>query len=798
MSTSPNDRSALGFDIKRPEEVYNAYHQKFIHEFTFNLGHQYLREESAPQNPLYNVVDSLSSAPSSAVISRPEESKSPQNPLSNVEDSFHPTSLSSAPSSAVISRPKESKSPQKTPALQKTMSEPYNPYACLENLGDDAGPSPSNQPIKYAHSRTCSNYSLDSSSEHGSSSDEDYFDEDYSDEDPGSSDLNISCVSAISTSNLNPDYEISKENNRRIHIKDIKDRFNIQDPKYKELQTVFRHGRLFINETYAYFKAIGVGYLDHLCRTSTHSNALNQFISNLESKSGYYKLSIQSEDNRNLLIYMLNQLAAERSIDSLDDYYSHTEFMEAYINELQNITYNSMVKMKVKQNILESFEENELEPKDVLKYIGNALKVLIFTHSTHDTQPKKFNFKDYSFVMNLIVSSRFKACLLYYNYLNGEDTRVPTNKNKYKCKDCGLLPHETYFFKVNGDTCQRCHFDRDNKQTRQGQGRARPSTPQQEEKKTKFNLPTKEEQSQGPTHECDGCRDTVPIKLLMKYCSNPHILCEKCVIISNKRVKCIICNPQPTRPESKRQEPTRGEPTNRPNQFKPQTFQKLCMLCKCEKATKFLKCKHLFCAQCLKEHIDNQILNTPLSVHIQAGLVSITCPISTCGKFISSNIFYPMITQSTKKTYDSIISILPKENCSKCNAPKLLPHLIDLQCHKFCMHCMIEYFDDKLNRGKVNFKCIRGCYHDFKVFELRKLMKPNQYSKYQKIKSGNKSRDQVQECPGCDKKFFNIQTYQKFKCNECDSKFCGDCGKVYKIRGKYREGEHRPGCSFFS
>ncbi len=547
-----------------------------------------------------------------------------------------------------------------------------------------------------------------------------------------------------------------------------------------------------------------------------------------------------------------------------------------------------MLEENVHTNLLESFRNNTLEPKDYLKFIGNALGVIIFTHSLHTSKPKFFKSENYSLVINLIAKRNQAACLLYYNYQNGEDVNATTNKDKYRCKKCRSLPHEAYFAVINGDLCQRCHNSgvksgefkgnleetpRKRGQSRAKNGRRRNSSryskdkegrrkknpaeskgsspklhPEPEDSKFKKqpeefqrenqalnndlqpnhtkpiirnredhrknpkpkvykpaliqgpnptqipNFPAASPQSipspkipqrnqpakasqvpQALIHECDGCKVPTPINLLHKYCDSDHILCEKCVIISNKKHACLSC-----------------ELLISESQL---SSIKICSLCSQRNPTQDLKCRHSLCTTCLQNHISNQILNIPLSTHIQAGEVRISCPVSGCGQTISNKIFYPLIPPSILDTYKSVLSLLPRNICPKCNLSK--QNLTDLGCHKICKNCVLNYFDVKLSRKEVYFGCMMGCEHSYTVQELNKLMSDKQRAKYQKISAGNPHVSQAKECPGCDKEYYNITGFYKFKCKKCNSKFCGDCGTVWKIHGQHRRGGHEPACKFY-
>ena len=78
---------------------------------------------------------------------------------------------------------------------------------------------------------------------------------------------------AIGINDLNQNIALS-DANKRIIIAKVRTHFHMPDPKFTEISSVFNSGRVFMKESAAYLKAIGVGFLDHLCRKSTHSNTL--------------------------------------------------------------------------------------------------------------------------------------------------------------------------------------------------------------------------------------------------------------------------------------------------------------------------------------------------------------------------------------------------------------------------------------------------------------------------------------------------------------------------------------------
>lgn len=243
----------------------------------------------------------------------------------------------------------------------------------------------------------------------------------------------------------------------------LSERISLSQIKSNKLIPSFSSVRSFQFSSDALFEAIGIGYLEHLCRASTSASILHSFIQSLTSAQALLSPSQEFQNAKDLLLSVLTILLnkkkyGEHLTQQLEDIISHPDFMTAYTILLKELTAHQMAVNDLSE--YSSFISTGKNPSiDIMSNsLGKALNVLISIHNLDAGNSKEYGGENSECVIHIVVvwNNREFIQLLYFRYQEEEDSKQIPSDREFTCLKCGQLPHHCYFPKDLDRCCRSC------------------------------------------------------------------------------------------------------------------------------------------------------------------------------------------------------------------------------------------------------------------------------------------------------------------------------------------------------
>ena len=212
--------------------------------------------------------------------------------------------------------------------------------------------------------------------------------------------------------------------------------------------------------------------------------------------------------------------------------------------------------------------------------------------------------------------------------------------------------------------------------------------------------------------------------------------------------------------------------------LEPLSMEKMssCRKCRTKKFERYiiaLECKHNYCQECLKDHIQFEL-------RYSNGRVS--CPYYNCREPISIEIRDQIIPQGYAKDDKSIKSNeTPSSSshgrriCNICNYSDTVVFITRLDCnHSICIDCLKKYLDYKIDFDLIKRKGIECCVCDIRISDetIKKVVDPVTYNQYIS-KMGTRFNIRVK----CPKNHRTVPHRKNTECEKCRINFCVVCKK---------------------
>jgi hypothetical protein len=495
---------------------------------------------------------------------------------------------------------------------------------------------------------------------------------------------------------------------------------------------LFSHKRC-IKSAFDPFLAIGIAYLEHICRSSCPSSCLDTFIFNLESDSGLFQALPRHFKSRTSLITYLKMLllslknGADLS-EELNDYYKHSYFLQDYTTELRHILANSLFNHDIPKGyrVINRAPTQEIYYQQFSHILG--IKIVLY-----DENYEEIKFQYNKNVVIYMRKDHENIEIFYLKYQIYPDTSIII------CEKCKKPPHETEFSILASSVCKKCL----NKTTKKSAACSHCL------KKFK-NAELKQVLGICNGNMCDKCiRQTVErgrCDKCIERTARCYICKKSCTIdqIGNRDMcKCVICKAceRVIKAFGESNCPYCGD-DERENKGKCSVCDGFYVKADIQK----LSCEHLVCKICLVNLLSNKeatkicyICDTVINKNLQ-NLLLVSyyhalfddallecdicmeklpkirtnkgdCPHIFCDNCLShqlsNDIHHCFICSSAFPTSFYKKLKTHKPNCSKCGMPN--PELVTMPCGpSVCEECFKSYITHhhSLNPGKFSIPCI--------------------------------------------------------------------------------------------
>lgn len=504
--------------------------------------------------------------------------------------------------------------------------------------------------------------------------------------------------------------------------------------KLNEPNLLFSHKRC-IQSPFEPFLAIGIAYLEHICRSSRPSSCLNTFIFNLESNFGLFQTLPRNSKSRNSLITYLKMLSLSLKNGSdlseeLSDYYKHSYFLQDYTTELRHILANYLFNNHTPKayRVINRAPTQEIYYQEFSHILG--IKIVLY-----DENYEEIKFQYNKNVVLYMRKDHENIEIFYLKY------HINPNTSILLCEKCKKPPHETEFPILPSSVCKRCLIKSNKK-----------SSPCTHCLKKFKNTELKQVLGICKGNMCDECiRQTVEKgscdkcieRTLRCYiCKKSYsmdliwdrdmckdVICKACegVMIAFGERFCPYCEDDER--ESKDKCSICDGFYRKPDMQKLSCEHSVCKIClvnllSTKEATKFC----YICDTVLEKNLQNLLLVSYYHALFEDALLECDscmqklpkirmnkgdCPHIFCDNCLrhqlSTNIQCCFICSSSFPTSFYNKLNIPQPGCSKCGIPNPNSELVAMPCGpSVCEECFKSYITHhlSLNPGKYSIPCI--------------------------------------------------------------------------------------------
>jgi hypothetical protein len=563
----------------------------------------------------------------------------------------------------------------------------------------------------------------------------------------------------------------------------------------------------------SYYLAIGIGYLENLCRNSTESSMIYIFINYLNDQTqtfNHRKILCNSSE----FIRALDNLASSSDrFQTLVNLLENSDFLKDYAKILRFLTANIMETQGCDANLLRQVELGGAVTDPTLQCLADALNILVVFHCINPSKLFQKGAVNYDLVIHLASKQEeggTKYTLLYFKYQDEEDMGIKPEDKQFRCMGCHSLPHELHFpmgrhrcccvcsgkqvLKSNENcticrvpfkhslksyllgnlfSCQECGANDYLQNLRVCEKSDRilcrscidkvtySSAPSYNTSNSREIIPQERPPARilEDTLACIYCEKSLPSTDFTDRLSCDCICCKDCykVLIDNNNKVCIFCN-TPLDPNSSN-----------------------CILCNKilpKEQEIALQCKHTYCPNCAEKTFGSQL--ETLQPTILCG---------TCKAPVAEEKYANIVGRALLNFYKQQMRY--HKPCRLCSH-NLSQNYVELSCgHAFDKDCLEACFMDRMDRNE-ELRCPEMCSKEIQCSELRQVLSKDYIGKLVGKIYRNLSVKSFTKCPKCNTTYSKTKVAGNVVCRVCKLKYCGECDMPQQGNGN----NHASNCLF--